>query len=104
MAFVWVSGVMKIWVACWNFSMKASGGRRASPTKNTNSKRGRNCTFLQISFLFEIITGPQAEVESQYDQVRDVSGCLIKGGGRCGHDGVDDAHLGGLFLFNWGWG
>ena len=46
MEFFWLSRVMTIWVACWKLPMVASGGRRVSPTKNTNY-RGWNWTDLQ---------------------------------------------------------
>ena len=43
----------------------------------------------------------QVEVESQDDQVGNVSGILVIGQGSGWHDGVDDGEGGGFFLFNW---
>ena len=49
-----------------------------------------------------VLTGPQAEVETQDNQVGNVSGFLIGGVSCCGHDGVDDTQRNGLFSFNRG--
>ena len=49
-----------------------------------------------------VLTGTQEEVETQDNQVDDVSVFLIGGVSRCGHDGVDDTQRYGLFLFNRG--
>ena len=72
--------------------MKASGGMRASPSKNTNAKRVKNWAVLR--WLVHLVT--------QDDQVGDVSGFLMRGGSCCGHDVVDDTQQGDLFSFNWG--
>ena len=49
-----------------------------------------------------LVSGPQAEVETQDDQVGDVSVFNIGGLSHCGHDGVVDTQRDGIFLFNRG--
>ena len=49
-----------------------------------------------------ILTGLQAEVEIQDDQVGDLLGFFIRGVSHCGHDGVGDTQRDGLLSFNRG--
>ena len=55
----------------------------------------------EMACALGVIKGTQIEVESQYNQVGNVLGCLIGGGGWCGHDGVGNAQRDSLLLFNW---
>ena len=60
---------------------QASGGRRMLPTKNTNFRSGRNWTVLRwlVHLLSGAIAGIKAGLESQDDQVGNVSGLLVGG-------------------------
>ena len=49
-----------------------------------------------------VFTGTKAEVEPQLDQVNNMPGFGVRGGGSCDHDGLDDAHGGCLFPVDWG--
>ena len=65
-------------------------------------QEGKELDGPTVAGALGVPTGAQAEVESQYYQVGNVSGFMIGGGGCCSHDGVDDAQPGGIFSFNWG--
>ena len=49
-----------------------------------------------------VFIGTKAEVETQLYQVSDMPGFGVGVGGFRGHDGVDDAQGGGIFLLDWG--
>ena len=59
--------------------------------------RGTELHCPAVAGALEVLAGPQAEVESQDDQVGGVSGLLVGGcvGGK--HDEVDDAEGDGFF-------
>ena len=48
-----------------------------------------------------VFAGPKVEVEPQLDQVGDMPGVWIGGGGCRIHDGVDNFQGGGLFMLDW---
>ena len=49
-----------------------------------------------------VLTGPQAEVETQDNQVGDMLDFFIRGVSRCGHDRVDNTKRNGLFFYKRG--
>ena len=54
-----------------------------------------------MACALDVFAGPGAEVESQLGQVGDVTGLWVRGGGSCGHDGLDDVQGGGFFPIYW---
>ena len=50
---------------------------------------------------FGVFAEPEAEVEYQLDQVGNVPGLWVGGGGSCSHDGMDNAQGGGFFPLDW---
>ena len=57
---------------------------------------------LAVTGALGIFTQPEAEVEAQLDQVGNVPGLWVGGGGSCGHNGMEDTHGGGFYPIDWG--
>ena len=53
-----------------------------------------------MSSALGVLAGPEAEVETQLDQVVNVAGLWVGGGGYHGHNGLDDAKGGGFFTLD----
>ena len=55
-----------------------------------------------VACAIGVFAGPEAEVESQLEEVVDVLGRWFRGGvgDSRGHDGLDDAQGGGVFLLD----
>ena len=53
-----------------------------------------------MSVVLGVISGPEADIEAQLDQVGDVMGIWFRGFYGRVHDDVDDSKRGGLLLFD----
>ena len=70
------------------------------PNKEDEVQEGLELSSLAATSALGVFTRTEAEVEDQLYQVRDMTGFGVGGDGRCGHNGVDNAEGGGLFLFD----
>ena len=50
-----------------------------------------------VASAFRVFTGPEAEVEANFDQVGDVAGSGVRGSGCCGNDEVNNSQGSCLF-------
>ena len=55
-----------------------------------------------MALTLGVFIGTEAEVEAQLDQVGNVAGLLVRGGGCLGHDEMNDAKEDGFFPLDWG--
>ena len=72
------------------------------PNEETKSQEGLELECPAIACALGVFSGPKAEVEPQLDQVGDMPGFGVKGGGCRGHDGVEDAQGSGILPLDWG--
>ena len=70
--------------------MGASRGDKIASYEEHKFQKGEELDGSAMAGALGILAELQAEVETQDDQVGDVSGFLIGGLSRCGHDGVDN--------------
>ena len=49
-----------------------------------------------------VVTGLESELEAHLDQISNMAGFRVVGGGSCGHDGLDDSKGGGLLMLDGG--
>ena len=87
-----LGGVLEIfdWGISWEESI---------PNEEDKIQEGMELNCLEVTGALGEFARPEAEVEAQLDQVGDMSGFRVGGGGCCSHDGVDNAKGGSLFLF-----
>ena len=52
--------------------------------------------YSAVTCALGVLARPEIEVEAQLDQTGNMAGFGVRGCGRCGHDGLDDAEGGGL--------
>ena len=67
------------------------GWEELVPYKEQKFWEGPELDCPAVSRALGVLTGTEAEVESQLDQVGNVAGFWVRGRGSHGHDGLDDA-------------
>ena len=77
-------------------------GEEIAPNKEHEFQEGPELDCPVIACALGVFTGPNSEVEPQSDQVGDMPGFWVGGGGCCDHHGVDNDQGGGLFRIDWG--
>ena len=84
-----LGGVLEIfdWGISWEESI---------PNGEEKVQEGPECACLAVTSALDVFTQPEAEVEAQLDQVGDMSGFGVGGGGRCSHDRVDNVEGDGI--------
>ena len=70
------------------------------PHKEDEVHEGPELDCSPVAGVLYVFTRLEAKVESQADQVGDLTGFGIGGEGCCGDDGVDDAKWDGLLSFD----
>ena len=60
-------------------------------------QEGTELDCSEVAFALGVFEVPEAELESQLDQVGNVPGLWVEGGGSRGHDELDGAHGGWIF-------
>ena len=79
----YLGGVLEIfdWGICWVESI---------PNKEDRFQEVSKLDCLEMTSALDVFTQPEVEVEALLDQVSDISGFGVGGGGYCGHAGVDN--------------
>ena len=71
------------------------------PNEEHEVQEGPEMDCLSVAYALGVFEGPEVEVEAQFDQVSNVVGLMIRGGGCHGYNGVNDSQGDGLFLIDW---
>ena len=71
------------------------------PDEEQKVHLGPELDFSVMACALDIFTGLKAEVEPQLDQVGNMPGFGVGGGGCRRHNGVDDAQVGGILPLDW---
>ena len=87
-------GIMK--VLDWGVS-----GEEMVPNKECEFQEEPELDCPAVARALGVFAVPEAEVEAQLDQVGNVPGLWVGGGGSCGHDGLDNAQGDGFSLLDW---
>ena len=66
------------------------------PNKEHNFQENPELGCPAVARALGVFAGPEAELEAQLDQVGNVPGLWVGGGGSHGHNGLGDAQGGGL--------
>ena len=77
-------------------------GEEKVPNEEHEVHEGPELDRLAVAGALRIFAVPEAEVESNGNQVGDVVGSWVRGDSRCGNDGVHDPQGVGLLSFNGG--
>ena len=89
-------------MACWNCLMGGIGGGGVVSGEEHEFQKGAELDGSAMTGALGILTGLQAEVEIQDDQVGDLLGFFIRGVSHCVHDGDYNTQRYGHFSFNRG--
>ena len=77
-------------------------GEETVPEKEQEVKEGPEQACSEVACALGVFAGPGEEVEAQLDQVDDVVGFGVGGGGCHDHNGVDDSQGDGFLPLDWG--
>ena len=77
------------------------GCEESTPNTEYEVQERPELDCLAVTGAIGVFAQPEAELESQLDQVGNMMGFIFGGDGHRGHNGLDIADGDGLFLFEW---